>query len=311
MAYMANRFESFSGEPSHEEVDSIDEHEVGAEGEVDDLLAELPEELADRFEDAHRDLSLSERRDALKDLLDNRKRALRERIGSRSNPEHVAVIETSPLALVNMIQNIEEGPHEKLGEGKAGRVVASARFPNTCYKVMFPEDRVPKGTNDIATEADLQDEIAMLGEISGVRAPKVFSFIHEGDTRAITMERLEAVSMRDVMDGKEPLPVAFDADVFMDRLGKYITELNMRGYYHRDLHEGNVMINKETAVPYVIDFGYAKFSPIAEDAYDLKIIESGHSVDIVLPSDTASLKRLREKAGRLARGTSPQGVSVK
>jgi serine/threonine protein kinase len=281
---MENRFESFP--PATAESAEVPEVEM----EVSDLLDELPEELAERWEDAHRGLGSQERKTALTEFLDKRKHALHESIESKNNPEHVQVVETSPLALLNMIENIEKGPHENLGAGQAGRVIASVRYPNVCYKVMFPMDRIPNGTNDISVEADLQDEIAAMGEVHGVRAPKVFSFIHEGAMRAITMERLNAVSMRDVIDGKESLPDAFKQNSFMDKLERYITDLNARGYYHRDLHEGNVMIDKETGAPYVIDFGYAKYSPLPDDAYELTAIKSGHKVDIVLPFDSASLK---------------------
>lgn len=302
---MANRFESFSPKPL--EATEIEEVEL----EVDDLLAALPEELADRWEDAHRHLGSEARKVALADFLQKRTKALHEHIGSNNDPEHVAVVEKSPLALLKLIESIEKGPHEKLGEGQAGRVIASVRYPNLCYKVMFPMDRIPEGTNDISVEADLQDEIASIGDMYGVRAPKVFSFVHEGSTRAITMERFNAVSMRDVIDGKEPLPEAFNAKTFMDMIGKYVGALNERGYYHRDLHDGNVMIDRETGAPYVIDFGYAKYSPLPDDAYELKVIHSGRSVDIMLRLDSASVELLRAKADMLARGARSEKESVK
>ena len=291
---MGHSFESFG----HKRVPPSEVAE--SETEVDSLLSELPEELAERWELAHAHLGSEERRVTLEQYIEKRKKVLRSSVDSHKDPEHVSVVDKSPQAVINILNNIEKGPHEKLGAGQAGRVIASVRYPNVCYKVMFPIDTVPKGTNDISVEADLQDEVAQMGEMYGVRAPEVFSFVHEGDTRAITMERLNAVSLRDVINRKAELPSNFDVRRFTDSLEKYITELNNRGYYHRDLHDGNVMIDIETGNPYVIDFGHAKYTPLPDDAYDHHIIEGGQVIKSVLLLDQNMVTQIRGQAEYVA-----------
>lgn len=265
--------------------------ELEIDSRINEILSKLPEELGDRFLDAHKEMSLSEQYKALLELRSKRKESLETNTGSRFNPDHVSVVESYPMAVVRLLERIESSEHEQLGVGQAGRVISSVRYPNTCYKVMLPIDKIPKETIPIEDEADIQDGVASLGEVHGVRVPRVFSFINEKRARAITMERLHAVSVRDVLRGKEVLPESFNPESFFESLRKFILYINEKGYYHRDLHDGNVMIDTETGQPYVIDFGTSKFSPIEEGVYRETVPVGGRFQEIVLQSDLDNLRQ--------------------
>lgn len=284
--------ESFPKFESEKE-DEISEEKI--EDLIGVLLKRLPEEIAERFQDSHQLLGAREQYDILENLITKRREALEGSKVLERDPGHVEVVETNPLAVVRMLERVEGSEHIVLGAGKAGRVIASVRHPNICYKVMLPSEVAPIGTNEIAVETDLQEEIAALGELYGVRAPRVFSFIHDGEVRAITMERLNAVSLRDVLQGKEKLPESFDADVFFDSLRKFMINLNNLGYFHRDFHDGNVMIDLETSNPYVIDFGMSTHSNFPEDIYRVSVVKDGQFVENVLQSDLDGLDLMESK----------------
>lgn len=268
------------------------------EERVDEWLNSLPGELADRFYTTHQDENITAQYQALENLISARENARKEKPLIFS-PEHVEITSVKPLALQRLLELIEENKHEKLGAGQAGRVIASLRHPkDVCYKVMFNQDKLPFGTNDIAVETELQQSIASLGERFGVRAPRVFSFVQTEEVKAITMERLPAVSLRDIVTGRAEVPPAFNPDTFFPSVRQYIDLLHDQDYYHRDLHDGNLMADTTTGQPYVIDFGLSGYTTNPESAYHLTKIRGGHEVEIVLQSDELGINDAEHKIRR-------------
>lgn len=260
------------------------------------LLAErLPAEIIEKWEHRFSEEPLDVQFSALNDLIEKRHRALSISESNLASPSHVEVVDTEPLAVQAMLSKLEHGAHERIGEGLSGRVIASLRNPRVCYKVFFAPHIQPMGTNDIAAEADLQKDVFALGDMHGVRVPEVNYFIKHGTVRAIAMERLNAVSIKDVLEGEAALPPAFDIEVFFDSLKRYIDFLHDKGFYHRDLHGGNVMIDCETGRPYVIDFGHATKYIGEEGVYQAEVVKSGRRKHIVLLSDEEAPKLLKTK----------------
>lgn len=283
--------EGFPKNSTQESIRSVQ----NVEAQIEKILDSLPEDIADRWDIENSSLSAEEKLVSLQNFIDKRNRALHSYLESNNDPERIDIVRTSPLAVMRMLSKLEGGVHEELGLGHAGRVIASVRHPNICYKVMFPLDLLPEGTNDISVETDLQDEISSLGTIAGVRAPKVFSFVHDGKLRAITMERLNADTLRDIMSGKVDMPRDFDFDIFFDGLQLFIDSMNEAGYYHRDLHDGNIMVDRDTGMPYVIDFGLATKTSVPEDVYKRTVVRNGQFITNVLLSDTDGVLSARQK----------------
>lgn len=267
------------------------------EQKIQNLLdnAHLPEEIVRKWENQYGNRPRSEQYAALQERVDKRRKALSGDGAHMASPSHVEVVGDSPLAVQRMIERLESGSHEKIGEGKSGRVIGSVRTPEICYKVFFPPERQPTGTNDIAIEADLQTDVSKLGTIAGVRAPKVNFFVKNQTVRAIAMERLDAVSIKDVLEEIASLPRTFDARKFFASLRAYIAALHEKGFYHRDLHGGNVLIDNETGMPYVIDFGHATQTVGEEGVYQEETVHSGRRKTIVLLSDIEAPKLLEKK----------------
>jgi serine/threonine protein kinase len=260
---------------------------------LDELLAELPAELREKWERENANEDDNARRASLNRLVEGRRRALKSP-RSQFAPRDVEIVKDTPLAIRQMIEQLAGGEHEALGAGQSAKVIASLLNPEIAYKVFFPLTSQPLGTNDLAAEAELQRAIADLGELHGVRAPHVYYFVENTSVRAIAMERLHAVSVEDVLDDRAPLPEAFEYDRFLTALEAYVQELHDRGYYHRDLHAGNILIDRETGMPYVIDFGMSVHAITRDDAYTKEIPISGQMRKMVFNADERMLRDLRK-----------------
>jgi len=94
---------------------------------------------------------------------------------------------------------------------------------------------------------------------SGIRTPIAEAYIESGDTAAIVMEKLNAVNLQHILNGKEGIPEKFDVKKFFTALDEYINTLHSEyNIAHMDLYPRNIMIDRETGEAYVIDLGRAE-----------------------------------------------------
>ena len=265
-----------------------------AEEEIQKIFRKVPAEIAALWERRTEELPVVDQLAEVRRLYALREKKTHTFSEKAQSPSSGEVVHTSPLAVRRLIEQVEKGAHEYLGEGKSARVIASIRNPGVCYKVFFPANVQPIGTNSISLEAEMQNAVGQVGEQYGVRAPKYHYYIANETVRAIAMERLNAVSIIDVLMKKEVLPASFTIDLFFSALEQYMSMLNERGIYHRDLHGGNVLIDKDTAMPYVIDFGHATKSIGGdEEVYKAEVVRSGRKLSVVLLSDPAQVQQLK------------------
>lgn len=93
----------------------------------------------------------------------------------------------------------------------------------------------------------------------GVRAPIAEAYLESGESTAIVMEKLNAVNLQHILNGTEELPEGFDADKFLEDLDNYINALHTeKNLAHMDLYPRNIMLDRNNAQCYVIDFGRAQ-----------------------------------------------------
>ena len=150
-----------------------------------------------------------------------------------------------------------------LDNGGAARVYTLPNQSSSCFKVMKNRHKAADSSRyDLgvspAQEFSFLEKVRGLEE-EGCRAPVAEMCIESGDSAVIVMERLNAVSLQHIINGKHDLPEGFDYDRFFSALEKYIDALHkQKRIVHKDLHARNVMVDSDTGLPYVIDFGRSR-----------------------------------------------------
>ncbi|MBP9827838.1 serine/threonine protein kinase [Patescibacteria group bacterium] len=170
---------------------------------------------------------------------------------------------SSDTELVAAVEKLLADPEAYIDKGGAGAVYRLSEH-NVCIKVFHPHkdtERRNTKVNIMAREAGMT-EIVARHPYAGVRTPRCLGYfvIENADGRsALILEELNAVNLNHVLEGKAPAPENFDWETFMDALYEYIDNLHEKAeILHGDLYARNIMIDKETGAPYVIDFGEAK-----------------------------------------------------
>jgi serine/threonine protein kinase len=106
---------------------------------------------------------------------------------------------------------------------------------------------------------------------------KVFNKIFNGKTRvpaalagtkdnlangkhAVLMEQLPAVNLQHIIGRTAQLPENFDIESFFSDLEEFVSHMHDEvRIIHNDLYARNIMVDLQTAQPYVIDFGRSKY----------------------------------------------------
>lgn len=142
-----------------------------------------------------------------------------------------------------------------------------AKFIDTAREGGTVDYTIRKGEspayNNLGLEAAFLDTLRDLDE--NVRVPEPYyywekSFSEKGITRVksfLVMELLDAVSIDDVMTGRKKLPESFVDITFFSHVRRFVEKMHKKEICHHDLQEGNVMIDIQTGLPRVIDFGAA------------------------------------------------------
>lgn len=178
-----------------------------------------------------------------------------------TGPMDFVVEEKSPVhALRVFLAERVSSPDFFLGKGGAGHVFQLNH--EICIKLVENRHAHANASmydlgNTMRQEAFFQQRLRGL-TTGGVRVPRVIGFWEGKKSEAMIMERLRAVNMQDVLQGKVSLPETFDADVFLDGLDDFIQDMHTDfGIAHNDLAARNIMCDVESGRPIVIDFGRA------------------------------------------------------
>jgi len=143
-----------------------------------------------------------------------------------------------------------------IGYGKNAEVrgLDEGRFKSVCVKKIKKEPELK--CNDIDMEVDFQTRVREMG----IKTPLTFAYIKVRDQfgveEMILMERIYGCSIGDIVKDDTPVPDNYDHKKFFAKLKENMKKLHEANIHHRDLHEGNVMID-ENGDPVIIDFGTA------------------------------------------------------
>jgi serine/threonine protein kinase len=158
-----------------------------------------------------------------------------------------------------------ETPEHYIDHGGAGEVYA---IPSGyCIKVTSDmhhsehADMLNLG-NSVKQEAVFLERLSMIRKKgNATRTPVYVGYAIRDDGKdLIIMERLDAVNMQWVMDGRSQLPPGFDIEQFFSELESYLDYIQEKMHIsHGDIAARNIMIDRATGAPRLIDFGRSRF----------------------------------------------------
>jgi serine/threonine protein kinase len=168
--------------------------------------------------------------------------------------------ERRAMEYVEHLAGLIQDEENYLDHGGAATVFTLGDAEDSCVKVMKNRHVAANahmfnlGTTPVK-EFQIMERLHGL-ERKGCRAPVAEMCIEVGESAMIVMEKLPAINLQHVLNGTVELPEGFDYDAFYDALEEYIGAMHKEaGVVHNDLYPRNVMIDTETGLPYVIDFG--------------------------------------------------------
>ncbi len=239
---------------------------------VETLLDSFPEENRPRLVSRIQGKTPEEQSAILMSDLEKRKATLKPQ-AYRS--ERLTVLEMD-RALVTAPFDVRTESAE-VGRGDNGVVFEYTRQERKGEVVvfkMFTRQTLPP-QNDIFAEGAYQADVADFATRQRdlrVGVPQMQYIAKFAKGYGLAMEKVPGHSIRDIQLGNISLPDDFDFDAVAESLGEFVTRMNEAGYYHRDLREGNIMIDpnpKDSTAPraYVIDYGLCIKAGSPEQAY--------------------------------------------
>lgn len=243
--------------PKH---DQVEDKEV----KLESLFAKLPLELRSLWEHRLENKSIEESIATLEEVIGKRKKLL----------------DTKMEKVRYLIDEIKRsGGEEKffLGKGSVARVYRTPYSEDVGVKILVNEEQRKKHGNTFSEEGKYMEEMEDF-EVDGIRTPHVYYF-DKNEGVYIGMEIIDGKSLRDIKANKEAshdlvqLILSQDKNDVIRRLQHFIKAMHaQKGILHRDLDDGNIMIDKHGHW-YIIDFGRAKKIDVGEDATHLEDVD--------------------------------------
>lgn len=263
---------------------------------VADLLDLLPEEHLETWKRKIAGKTIEEQMVILKDGIKRRAEVVKP-IDYHS--EYLRIAKELPRELLVRMRDMDRHS-EEVNRGNNGRIIRCLQQDPTrraiVYKVLLRPPMPPH--NSLRSEAAFQADVHRLSlehpEIR-VSVPRPFFFTSKLGIDAIAQEEVtDCVAIKDVIDQDIPIPADLDIDAMFDELQRFIDMMHDRGFYHRDLREGNIMANlnpnpdPHEPLAYIIDMGYCTRAWSEEEAY--------RRLDA--PKDNVILKKVKQMLER-------------
>lgn len=185
----------------------------------------------------------------------------------------------SEKLLMHEIEEILDDSKNLIGEGRTAEVREMKGNTNWCLKIidderleqMYGLETPTFNTEDI--EFELLGVAHKAGGIVKIPRPLLAWKIKTEQGRKIgvvAMERLHAVSLKEIHEGTPP-PKQFQPNAFFASLYRYLEKLHDEYHVrHRDIAEGNILVERNTGIPCLVDFGDAVKTVEGENPYTIR-----------------------------------------
>ncbi len=196
------------------------------------------------------------------------------------NPEiPVEILALDEARTLKELKELASQTSRLLGEGKTAEVWPLKGSEVLCMKVidsdrlenMYEDGKLPP-FNSPEVEFDFLEKARKVTQAVHIPAPHIVLNIRTDENRhvrIIVMEKLKAVSLKDLHEGA-PLPKNFNAITFFERMRASLEQLHEAGIHHRDIAESNIMVMVETGDPCLIDFGDSTLVIEGESPYTIR-----------------------------------------
>ena len=235
--------------------------EEDPEERIEELLQALPPELHTRWEKEAWGMEPAVAITRLEEVLAARSELMTHGLVRYSTEaEHDPVLHRGLERVISEFERSVGNPELFLGDGATAEVHRLTYDPRICIKTVHDEEMYRKG-NTIYQEGDFMDRLNGFS-VDGVRTPK-FYFYHDTPTmKSLGMETIEGHSLSKIVEHAVEFPDIADisVDATTRALKNYITAMHDMKIYHGDLFERNIMIERETLLPRVIDFGKSRLA---------------------------------------------------
>ncbi len=236
----------------------------------------------------------------------------------RITEEHIETLIRARIDL--MLQKKET----LLGTGGTAEAHAHEENPLLCFKVTtersaygqnIPEPNIILTSRDNRTPVERyhngpEKEGNFLSELEGVDDSVIIptpyawatyedeyetaEYFSKEKIHVLVMESLDAITFKSILEGENEIPSGFNEETFFNNIRSFLNTMHQRGIYHRDLHEGNIMIDNKTGKPCIIDFGRsAKGSE--SDVYEFSFAEKGKVQKGVFTRDEEYIDSIERK----------------
>lgn len=267
------------------------------EEHLDHLLDEFPKENIERIEVRIAGKPLEEQIAIVEDSLKKRRETL-------NRPKYVSsrlrMIERVPDSVFDRFDQKEK--QIEVGRGENGRVFEYQSTEDEKNSVVFKMLVRPpmEYQNDLLEEGAYQADVAAFAEEHpelriGVPHPYYVAASSKG--YVLAMEKLPGNSIKQIATEDIVVPPGLDINETERQLARFVDAMNSAGFYHRDLREGNVMIDLERTdvnapVAYIIDFGFCTKAGSEEEAY--RTVDGARDYGMI----RTVVQTLRERQGR-------------
>ena len=139
-------------------------------------------------------------------------------------------------------------PFFELGHGRGGMVFLHATNPDLVTKILFH--------SDISFFQEILAQYCLSTYLGSDYAPLISSVYRSELSYFIVMKKIDGFTLK---DWRQKTKLTFlDKALFLFKLAYRINQMHGLNFTHNDIHQNNILVERRTNNPVLIDFGFSK-----------------------------------------------------